>query len=380
MMGVGVWSQMRRSLAGLFPERSIYLRRGGSVRVLRLTTRGQAVTTGLIAAVFAGAFVSTGLMVVGIAWGGDAGFRSRSDYEALIVDRQARLNAEVTRFGDGYSSLEALARSVQKRHDALALLVADLRGQPAPAAVLIASRAVRSPAEQVEAVANDQNRLVLAAEDLAKARADRLRLAFRMAGVEPTPPGRGQSGVGGPMIDDKDPRALAAVLDVDVPFAARIQHALADVGTAQSLSSAVRTLPVGEPVADPQLSSGFGVRHDPFTGRTAFHAGQDFAGGMMTPIKATAPGVVAFVGQRVGYGNVVEIDHGQGFKTRYAHLARAAVAVGDKVQAGELIARMGSTGRSTGPHLHYEVWRNGRVQDPSRFLKAGAYVQQDQSS
>ena len=100
----------------------------------------------------------------------------------------------------------------------------------------------------------------------------------------------------------------------------------------------------------------------------------------MTPIKATAPGVVAFVGQRTGYGNVVEIDHGQGFKTRYAHLAGADVAVGEKVKAGDVIAKMGSTGRSTGPHLHYEVWRNGRVQDPSRFLKAGDYVQQIQPS
>jgi murein DD-endopeptidase MepM/ murein hydrolase activator NlpD len=87
--------------------------------------------------------------------------------------------------------------------------------------------------------------------------------------------------------------------------------------------------------------------------------------------------VVSFTGQRNGYGNVVEIDHGGGFKTRYAHLQAIFVATGQHVSLGEHIAGMGSTGRSTGTHLHYEVWQNGRVQDPTRFLKAGDYVQQN---
>jgi murein DD-endopeptidase MepM/ murein hydrolase activator NlpD len=123
-------------------------------------------------------------------------------------------------------------------------------------------------------------------------------------------------------------------------------------------------------------TSTFGVRKDPFTRRPAFHAGQDFAGAMMTPIRATGPGVVAFTGQRTGYGNVVEIDHGGGFKTRYAHLAAIGVSVGQRVAINQRIGAMGSTGRSTGPHLHYETWVNGRVQDPTRFLRAGEHVQQ----
>ena len=124
-------------------------------------------------------------------------------------------------------------------------------------------------------------------------------------------------------------------------------------------------------------SSGFGVRFDPFTRRPAFHSGLDFAGGFMTPVMSTGPGVVSFTGVRAGYGNTIEIDHGGGLKTRYAHLAGIAVRAGQRVAVGQRIGAMGSTGRSTGPHLHYEVWVNGRPQNPDRFVKAGEYVLQN---
>ena len=135
-------------------------------------------------------------------------------------------------------------------------------------------------------------------------------------------------------------------------------------------------LPLAKPAAEVSESSGFGVRLDPFTGRPAFHSGQDFAGAFMTPIVATAPGVVSFTGVRSGYGETVEIDHGRGFKTRYAHLAAISVSVGQRVALGQRLGGMGSTGRSTGTHLHYEVWVNGRPENPLRFVKAGDYVQQ----
>ncbi len=144
----------------------------------------------------------------------------------------------------------------------------------------------------------------------------------------------------------------------------------------RALSDAAADAPFGTPTAGTTKSSGFGVRLDPFTGRPAFHAGLDFPGSVMTPLDATAPGVVSFTGIRSGYGETIEIDHGGGFKTRYAHLAGVAVTVGQRVAVGQRIGAMGSTGRSTGPHLHYEVWVDGRPQNPDRFLKAGAYVQQ----
>ena len=201
-----------------------------------------------------------------------------------------------------------------------------------------------------------------------------MRLAFRLAGLTPSAYVPKGGALGGPLIESKDPRALATVLDVDEDFANRVQHAASDLGEAKALEDAAHDLPLAQPTLAAEKSSGFGVRYDPFTGHPAMHTGLDFAGGRMEAIHATAPGVVSFTGVRSGYGNTVEIDHGRGFKTRYAHLAAIAVRVGEQVTVGTRIGGMGSTGRSTGTHLHYEVWVNGRAQNPDRFLKAGAYV------
>lgn len=133
-------------------------------------------------------------------------------------------------------------------------------------------------------------------------------------------------------------------------------------------------IPSGQPANVLMLSSSFGYRSDPFTGAGAMHAGLDFPGPIGTPILAAAPGRVAFVGQKSGYGNVVEVDHGQGILTRYAHLSGFTTRVGSQVTAGQQIAKMGSTGRSTGSHLHFEVRLNGVAVNPRRFLEAKADV------
>jgi len=123
------------------------------------------------------------------------------------------------------------------------------------------------------------------------------------------------------------------------------------------------------PVHDAYISSGFGYRADPLTGRTAFHGGVDFAGTEGSDVFAVADGVVNFAGQRTGYGNVVEINHGDGLVTRYAHARALVVKSGDMVSKDQLVAYMGSTGRSTGTHLHYEVLKNGRQIDPATFIR-----------
>lgn len=133
-------------------------------------------------------------------------------------------------------------------------------------------------------------------------------------------------------------------------------------------------VPSGNPADVLMMSSGFGYRSDPFTGAGAMHAGLDFRGPIGTPILAAAPGRISFVGQKSGYGNVVEVDHGQGILTRYAHLSGFTSKVGAQVAAGQQIAKMGSTGRSTGSHLHFEVRLNGVAVNPRRFLEAKADV------
>ena len=127
-------------------------------------------------------------------------------------------------------------------------------------------------------------------------------------------------------------------------------------------------LPEGRPVSAGYISSRFGNRTDPFTGRAAFHKGVDFAGWEGVDVIAVASGVVIWSGDRYGYGEMVEVNHGNGYVTRYAHNAENLVVVGDTVKRGEIIASMGSTGRATGPNLHFEVLRNGRVVDPLTYI------------
>ena len=126
--------------------------------------------------------------------------------------------------------------------------------------------------------------------------------------------------------------------------------------------------PEGRPVANGFISSYFGERADPFDGLEAFHKGVDFAGAPGSPVVAVAAGVVTWAGERTGYGRLIEINHGDGFTTRYAHNERTLVTVGQTVKRGERIALMGSTGRSTGPHVHFEVLRNGRQVNPLSFI------------
>lgn len=127
-------------------------------------------------------------------------------------------------------------------------------------------------------------------------------------------------------------------------------------------------VPDGPPVRSPRVTSLFGSREDPFTGFSAFHPGIDFAGELGSPVTAVAAGVVVTAGDRSGYGNLVEIDHGMGLVTRYGHNSRLLVSPGDIVQRGQVVALMGSTGHSTGPHVHFEVLKDGQTINPLAFM------------
>lgn len=124
----------------------------------------------------------------------------------------------------------------------------------------------------------------------------------------------------------------------------------------------------GRPIVKGWLSSYYGIRKDPFSGRAAMHKGVDFAGKENADIIATASGVVSWASDRYGYGKLIEINHGDGLKTRYGHNKDILVSVGDVVNKGQVIAKMGSTGRSTGPHVHYEILRNNKQIDPKRYV------------
>jgi murein DD-endopeptidase MepM/ murein hydrolase activator NlpD len=137
------------------------------------------------------------------------------------------------------------------------------------------------------------------------------------------------------------------------------------------LMNGLEDLPIRHPAAGARVTSNFGNRKDPFSGRRAFHSGIDYAGKHHHPIRATGAGKVTKVGSYGGYGKMVEIDHGHGFTTRYAHLSTIRVKKGQHVSAGTIVGNQGNTGRSTGPHLHYETRINGSPVNPTRFLRAG---------
>ncbi|MDF1607488.1 M23 family metallopeptidase [Hoeflea sp. YIM 152468] len=166
--------------------------------------------------------------------------------------------------------------------------------------------------------------------------------------------------VGGPFVRPNDPNAFDATMD-------DLDQAL---GRLDAVRRHASKLPVGYPAPGREITSRFGNRRDPFVGRLAFHSGIDFRAPTGTPIFSTGTGIVIHAGRNGGYGKMIEIDHGNGLTTRYAHLSAIEVREGDHVIMGARIGKSGSTGRSTGPHLHYEVRRNGTPIDAMRFLKA----------
>jgi len=145
---------------------------------------------------------------------------------------------------------------------------------------------------------------------------------------------------------------------------------LEDMLMTRNLQSEV--VPAGRPITKGWLSSYFGTRTDPFNGRRVHHSGVDFAGKLGSDVVSVAAGVVTFASRRSGYGNLVEINHGKGYVTRYGHNRKILVKVGETVKKGQLLSEMGTTGRSTGPHVHFEVLYNGRAVNPKKYIQASS--------
>ncbi len=195
--------------------------------------------------------------------------------------------------------------------------------------------------------------------------ADGIATVLADAGLELDTKG-GEGGMGGPFIP----------LTGADPFDAKVKELDAALDKLDAAKATARRLPLGLPAPGQPVTSTFGVRTDPILGTPAMHSGIDFRAPVGMAARATAPGTVIKAGWNGGYGQMVEIAHGGGFSTRYAHLSRIDVTEGEKVAAGAIVGESGSTGRSTGPHLHYEVRENGEAVDPIRFLQAGKKIRQ----
>ena len=193
--------------------------------------------------------------------------------------------------------------------------------------------------------------------------ADKIADALEAAGL-PIDGEYGKQDVGGPLI----------AVDGAAAFDTKVKELDEALNQLDALKKEARSYPIANPAPGRPISSGFGVRKDPLLGTPALHSGIDFRAQLGANALVTAPGVVVKAGWNGGYGRMVEVDHGNGFSTRYGHLSRIDVKVGDHLVRGGVVGEVGSSGRSTGPHLHYEVRRNGDAIDPLAFLKAGTKV------
>ncbi|WP_156106057.1 M23 family metallopeptidase [Sphingobium sp. ba1] len=254
-----------------------------------------------------------------------------------------------------------------KDADMVAPTAADTSGKAETLTAKISMAPEAAPLVRLE---ERQRRFALLLTAAVERRADKAAAAIRSFGLNPDQLARTAARAqGGPFVPWKGSKGA---------MTGELEH-LADALTRMEfLERSLLSIPSGRPTMAPMETSSYGYRRDPFNGHAAFHAGMDFPGRHGQPIVAAAPGKVRYVGQRQGYGNVVEVDHGNGLMTRYAHLSRFAAKVGEAVARGDTIGGMGSTGRSTGTHLHFEVRQNDRPINPRRFLEAAQDVLQVQ--
>ncbi|MGD9965089.1 MAG: peptidoglycan DD-metalloendopeptidase family protein [Hyphomonadaceae bacterium] len=402
-------SRARSLFDRMFPERQIYHRSGGTVRYVSLSPGKQALLA-MTAVGLAGwvVYATANTLLEGPqATASNAEVeRERAKYDRWLNESRAQAAASQALLEERSRQFDRATADLESRHEVLRSLLEYAGGASIQLAanrpierdgarIIMAasideaeprqSRAIASEPYQVTTVGfranpdrleTDQQQLLSELEDTVVERSEQVRGVLRVTGVSLaslTGP-EADAAEGGPLV----PQDFVAYLrgsDLNPAFQERVAQVAARVTESRRLANIADSTPLAPPVAvDYRETSGYGHRIDPFTGRPAIHSGLDLAAFERAPVVATSPGTVVYAGTRSGYGYTVEIDHGHGFKTRYAHLRDIQVERGDVVAIGQRIGSMGSTGRSTATHLHYEVWFRGRAVDPVNFLRAGRHV------
>jgi murein DD-endopeptidase MepM/ murein hydrolase activator NlpD len=286
-----------------------------------------------------------------------------------ILRRQSALEARAGAVGEATGSIKQPGRALPlKLNDKGAFLMPLDRGAPSdPRAKGMGgiTGALTRLQASLDRVEQRQSATVSSLAENYDSKARRIRGVLAELGLDL---GRGASvegGVGGPFV----PVALNKEV---VGFEKQLNRIKSARAMVARLTHAISSIPLRKPVdGDIEPASGFGVRTDPFTNSPAMHTGLDLHGDTGDPVRATADGKVTSAGWSGGYGRVIDIDHGNGMSTRYGHLSAIDVRVGQSIRTGQIIGRIGSTGRSTGPHLHYETRVRGGAVDPQKFLRAG---------
>jgi murein DD-endopeptidase MepM/ murein hydrolase activator NlpD len=364
---IGGWIDHLRSW---FPEREFFMRSQGQVRFITITSRMQMAAAGLAVAVIAGWGLSMGVMAF-------SQYQARADRASLLT-REAKVAKSESRVAAYRGDIAQVAADLRRRQDfiedALPMLpddvlpketVSDSRGEAEKTV-----RKISAVMPEAATLARIEARQLAFVENLtryADRRATQAETALRKLGLNPKAMvASARQAQGGPF------ETLST--EHDGTLDPRFERLALSLGRMSALEDGLNGVPQFMPADLRMISSGFGYRSDPFNGHAAMHAGLDFRGAVGSPIHAAANGKVSFVGMRHGYGKVVEISHGNGLMTRYAHMSAWKARVGQQVEAGDVIGLIGHTGRATGPHLHFEVRINGRAVNPRPFLENAPHV------
>ncbi|MBW8753938.1 MAG: M23 family metallopeptidase [Sphingomonadales bacterium] len=348
------------------------MRSQGQVRFIKISSRLQIAAATLVALL---------LLAWVVTMAGVAISQVLSTHDRIaLLDREAKVTTAESRFSAYRKDIDSVAADLARRQDFIEKTVGEMPADAKAGETVSDSsgeaaqtvKKVSAALPEATGLARIEARQLAFVERmtrLADRRSGHAAGAIRALGLDPDTMLRqldDKSAQGGPLI------RLATSADGSLdPRFRRMGLSLARMNL---LESGLAGIPHTLPASMEYISSGFGYRSDPFTGEAAFHAGLDFKGPYGAPIFAAAKGKVSFVGQRQGYGNCLEIDHGNGLMTRYAHMSAFRAVVGQPVKAGDLIGAIGSSGRSTGPHLHFEVRINDRPVNPRPFLEAAPDV------
>lgn len=403
---------IRERILKLFPERQFIHRTGGQVNYFMLTTRAQLILSSVIAIVIMWSVFTFAAFL----WGQSpmqAGAQKlrvqKQEFNRHLVDLDTQVSDAKELLGRQQQEFRLAAASFEQKHNTIVAMltqggiaVDDTELEPliyaqsdvlmSPVVLDVVARRSRTTFGQRSAMQtgtildasmvnleSQQNQILIEGETKIQTRIEKNRAILRAINIPLSDILKnGSYGVGGPFVSLNENGEITEEASVVKPgaFLPRLESIKARATEVASLDKALASVPLAHPIdAESYLTSPYGRRKDPFTKRPTMHTGMDMASYRLASIVSTADGKVTFVGRRSGYGRVVEIDHGHGFKTRYAHLAKTNVKRGQSVGKGEKIAGMGSSGRSTSTHLHYEIFFEKNRQNPAVFLKAGQYVQ-----
>ncbi len=390
----------------VFPERQIYHRSGGTVRYFTISPLQQIILASAAAALVGWSLFASATVVFGQkSFTVGSATSEVSRLERWVQDFRAKEALATSQLEQRTEAFQDATLEFQRRHETLATMLealqtggeleaSALRGNSA--SLLVTASIEEADARQSQRLAQVESRLPQVGlrgdvskirdeqdlfldeiEDIAVTRAEAARGILQLTKVGA---GRISSGenMGGPAVSFSSLMSGQFATPEEERFAVRVSQVAARMEEARYFEELVNNLPLASPIGIPsRVTSPFGMRIDPFRKRPSWHGGIDMGAGWNAPIVAAGPGKVVYAGTKSGYGRVVDVDHGGGFVSRYAHLKRIVAKKGQEVVIGDKLGTMGSTGRSTGPHLHYEVLFHGKQYNPVEFIKAGKHVHED---